>query len=518
LAVPFALSLTGCGEKDDGPKTQVLTEAEQNTAYSKLRTVASKPFYNTTNQNASEFSTKIDISMGGDVDYSKSGLTQSQIDSLNSDNFESVLLDFDLFSMGAKLILGYDSSNNTGYMKTYVSVPSLGLNDVFQGHTVTTKNNSEYFNYVYVPSSDTKEIEKVDEHYAKNTYTLEGLFSQYEEYKDALSLLEMLNSITECETLEDFKEKATDYSTDYYSESGFEAIGEMDLSDVNVSSVIGMTLTDGVYELKLEVDIDDFKMEIDGSDANVDMSSDIAINFTEKEIVNISMNVDLDAETSMKTADAGVEGDFTDNNVIVTDIEMSTGVSMTTGDFDYDIITKEFKGYAGTGENGAVENRTTAVRFQCKNYPELSLEGDWASIDDSNECTFGDNIIATFNELVDEDYLNLNIKLYWDSECTNEIESTDVIPSYDTTIYFTVEPKEGYAVVNIMTEVEEYFMSDNKIEVLSISEPFVFADHKGIYSTYEVSKVIVNGETVSSDSMQLENGKFYNVVIYLIKD
>jgi hypothetical protein len=108
--------------------------------------------------------------------------------------------------MGAKLILGYDSSNNTGYMKTYVSVPSLGLNDVFQGHTVTTKNNSEYFNYVYV-LSDTKEIEKVDEHYAKNTYTLEGLFSQYEEYKDALSLLEMLNSITECETLEDFKEK-----------------------------------------------------------------------------------------------------------------------------------------------------------------------------------------------------------------------------------------------------------------------------------------------------------------------
>ena len=512
-ALTCALTMTGCGGDDKG---KPLSAEEKNTAYGNLRTVASQPLYDLEKTSGSQLTVSMDTSVKGDLDFSKSGLNSTEINEIKENSLLYGLIDLDRISMGVKSVVGY-KPDGSGYEKLYTKM--FGFSGLIS-QEVTKKVGNDYLNYFYQDvMGEEKTVSKVDENYAKNTYASMETFSggEMEMNEDLVNVFdELIDSINENETFDGFKLDATDLSK-LLLESGSEneyMDSEYDLSEVSANAVVDITLTDGVYELKVEMDIDDFKMNNEMGNSESDMESEISIKFDKNSIKSVMVDMDIDSETTMKTSDFSDKAGLTDENTLTQEMELGVKVEFAPGEFDNQMLAQDFSGYTGTGENSEIENKQVDVEFVCVNADSYST-GDF----DFYSFAYGQNIKTIFDSYVEEesfDFSNFKtVKLYWDEDCQNEITENDILQSSDTTIYFKLEAKTGTAFVDIST----IYQYGNGATSTTYHDDFYEAGSELTFADFidegeTITLVIVNGQVVTTPVITLEDGVVYQIEVY----
>ncbi len=518
-ALTSAFMLSGCfGKNDPPPSNPTLTTAQKNEAYTSLRTISNAPLYDTTSATGSQITVKTSMSVDTSTDFSKSGLNSSDIEDLK-ENLASGYADFNL-GIGAKAITGL-RADNTGYLKGYGSI--LGI-EVLAAQEITRKEGNNYYVYSKVDTEKTKSL--VDENYAKNTYSLANFFGDDEDSTASLADLELLQdiltSIADNETLDEFKLVASNIAKNAIAnnqEGNFATyFTGIDVSNISAAAAVDITLTDGVYELKTTMDIDDITTTLGTKSHTTDIDTNISIKFDKNSIKDIAVSVGLNQDTTEKCSDTLDEEEynvvFTDNNILETNQKITAEFSIAKGQFSETILNQTLTGYEGTGENNEVENRQTNISFKCADCKALSFEDEY-------EATFGDNIIETFNAALEDnndfDYSEFsNIKLYYDKECLQEVSATDTLPSYDTTLYFKVEipDTQAYAYITINTQYGPMTYFNYDYDMYTSGTTLTFSN----FTSGNIISVKVNGETVTSETITLENKQLYDIVINCVRN
>lgn len=518
-ALTSAFMMGGCFGKSDPPPTNpTLTAAQKNEAYTSLRTISNTPLYDTTSATGSQLTVKTSIDVDTSTDFSKSGLNTSDIEELK-DNFFSGYADFNL-GIGVKAIAGL-RADNTGYLKGYGSISGI---EMLAAQEITRKEGDNYYVYSKVDAEKTKSL--VDENYAKNAYSLASFFGDDEDSTATLANLELLQeiltSVADNETLDEFKLIASNIAKNAIlsNQEGNYAtyFTGIDVSNISASAAVDITLTDGVYELKTTMAIDDIATTVGTKNNKTDIDTDVSIKFDKNSIKDISVSVGLNQDTTEKCSDALDEEEynvvFTDNNILETNQKITAEFSVAKGEFSETILNQTLTGYEGTGENNEVENRQTNITFKCADCKALSFDDDY-------EATFGDNIIETFNAALEDnndyDYSEFsNIKLYYDKECLQEVSATDTLPSYDTTLYFKIEvpDTQAYAYVTINTQYGSMTYTTHDYDMYTSGTTLTFSN----FTSGNIISVKVNGETVTSETITLENKQVYDIVINCVSN
>ena len=458
------------------------------------------------------------MSTSKSTDFSKSGLNSTSINDLkDGDDYCD-----ESFILGIKAISGY-KPNNTGYLKSYMNI--LGIEKLV-GQEVTRKEGNDYYLYSKVMEEKTKEL--VDDQYAKNTYANITMLDDDSSYGDSLSydsltnsIYDIVNTINDSENFDTFSLAATEISKDSITSSKDdnmygELLGDIDTNSLTASATVDITLTDGIYELKTVMLIDDLATTIYDQPTLIDIESSISIKFDKNSIKDISMAVNYDQETTEKCSSVLDEEDynvtFNDNNTLTTNTKLSTTSSISIDSFSDSLVNQTLTGYQGTGENNEVEKRMSNITFECANCPNLSLE-------DSYSAQFGSNMLTLFESAQDDLYIDLSdfdgIKLYWDKECQQEVTATDTIPSYDTTLYFKINVPASQAYAYITIETVDFWTSyDYEDRFYNSGDTLTFSDFNSSSATV-ITKVVVNGEIITEPSITLEGNKIYDIVITL---
>ncbi|MBQ7352206.1 MAG: hypothetical protein IJW59_05065 [Clostridia bacterium] len=513
VALSSAVVLMGCGGKDpttEEPKPVVLTAEESVGAYTKLRSVANKPLYDTNSSTGSAVSVGFKYTIDSESDFSKSGLASDDVDELKNDLLMG-FLDINNFSMGSSAVLGY-KNDCTGYMKA--SATMMGMPFVV-GNEVTKKVGNEYLNYYYDNTSEvpTKTVSKVDAEYAKNTYVLAAAL---EDGSDKVSLVdEVVEAILGNTSYSEFQEDATILAKELILNGSNEDYISLVGTNLNITqnAQLEFTKTGDIYELKVVLDIDNYSPAETLDTVKYDFENEVNIKFDDESIKSIKIDVDIDSEVTSKCSERLGDGSeygvtFTDDNTITQEMDLKTSITIEPKDFEESQLSQNFDGYKGTGFNDAIENRVANVIFEPVNTESNKLEelGYGASM--------GNDLIAFFNTIVSDelDLENVDVKLYWDKECLNEVSSVDVVPSYDVTLYYKIVARDGYSYVEISlpfgyngwTILEDTYLAESVID---------FADYLGDGQSLE--KVLVNGEEYQESTITLENTKVYQIKLYI---
>lgn len=504
------MALVGCGAKPPaGPQT--LNAQQKNDAFVTLKSHSAKPLYDTTSSTGVGTTINADIGIEMEADFSKSGLSSADIEDLKY-SLTKGFAEIDM-SIGAKSVMGY-RSDNTGYCKDFVKF--MGAS-VLTSQEVTKKVGSEYINYYYDTTEDTKTASKVDANYASKNYMLTSGLSSLDEGAEGFDIAlfqDLLDSINENENYTEFALGSTDIAKELLlmgSQSEYSTNELVDLDSINAQAKVEMTVTDGVYDLTLDLDIDDYSLTQDGQTVKMDMSSGLSIKFDSTKITDMRVSVDIETETTMKSADRLDGSDygvvFTDNNTITQVCDLELSMSVTPNEFSDSLVNGDFSQYTGTGEAGAIENKVTNAQFVCTNLEGYNLNSSLY------EIQFGSDIITSLNALLEEDYTDLSdlggLALYWDEACQNPVLATDKMPSYDATLYFKLVPKTGEAYIRVTEESSSSLWTFPEYLSASAGETLVFADY--VYS--DIIEIKVDGVVVAAESIQIEAGRVYDIVI-----
>lgn len=507
--VPCMLLTTACFDtppEDPIDPNAPLTTAEQNTAYSSLRTLVSEKKYFNSNVTSKAYKVNTNTSNVMDVDWEGTGLTGDNLTALQT------------------MVEGLDDSS-----EKYQSIDSVGYTSVGEGYSVhkskkdneaeysvdqkefVKKEGNDFRLYQYavekvgegesVEIYEDKYIFNVDEHYAPETF---GINFIEENFSD------IFEKLVENETFADFKADINDFALDSIAENS-EGI---DLSAIEgiedkITGGVSITLTDGVYELKASVNINDVTMPSSPMmpiNMTFDAETEMSIKFDSDSIDALDMTADIDIDASvglamMNGAIDGVTFDSDDKLNMTMDIDMGIGIDTNVA-FDNAVLSESTEGYKGTGVNNTVENITSKVCFE---FPQTGGRRQWQSEGESNT-----------DLLADEDFYfdyceHIEVEgIYKDKEFTQKLDANAKYPSYNTTYYVKLRAKDGYTGIfyvenpGAVTEEAGYLETDTNL--------YVIMDR---VSNAYISKVTVNGVAVEGwkYGIPVEQGEIYLIIV-----
>ncbi|MBQ7351336.1 MAG: hypothetical protein IJW59_05890 [Clostridia bacterium] len=535
--VPCMFTAACFGEKDNNnnppaPPTE-LTATEKNEAFLAMKTLTSQKKLMDVNSTAAKLGVSIEAGM--DVDLSNSGLLGTAAEGVLA---EKGIVDGETDTMTMKIMgeSGY-KANNTGYTRLTTEMKGMGesgkyvISEIVQD-SVTDSNTTytrlakgESYSWVQNPQTEqmewildsgtvSKSAAYVSAGYVPNTY--KELFSNDEMQEIFAPALEFL---TEHASYTDLVADFDDFANEMLAEYG-DGLPVQILE--NAVATADLTLTNGVYELKATIDIDDFDIPANdqtGEPASkVNMDVNMSVKFDSDSIDSIDMGVAMSQGATLSTydvltidgtelydavTDAGVTVADDDTKTITNTQNLEMSIFMNTQDtFNETLMSEKVEDYTeGTIENISFENTFKFVGTE----EETTMY-----------VTYGNEVGTIDPEDLDLD--NSTIALYWDEACTQPVAATDKYESYDKPIYVKVTPNAGYAFVSEYI-VETY--EDGEINGWPAFTPEHLVE-SGVYtlkydnSFFEITKVEVNGVEVADyeDGITLESGKVYNITIY----
>ncbi|MBE5736185.1 MAG: hypothetical protein E7356_02355 [Clostridiales bacterium] len=536
---------TGCKKESSEPAPTGLTATQKNEIYSSLKTLTvQKKFIDTTSTAA-----KLGVNMGMsvDVDLEDSGLKGTAAEDVLKEygisHGEMSLVDISMIGEA-----GFIKTENEGYVhfvsemggmmlggsKTkdelteIVKVSGTGADKKYIGY-------SKEAEYAWAQNAQTEQMEwQVDEEtlskvasyvsdsHAKNSFT--EIFNDDDMNEIMEPALEFIAGQDSYDALvANFDDFANEMLSEYELSSGPVAI------PANTTATADLTLTDGVYELKATIDIDDLAIpanELTGQPASVaDMDVNLNIKFDSDSVNSINMGIEISEEMSQTTYDALTSGgdeiinDLADEGITITEnaeeqikstsnLEMSISID-GNATFNNTIMGESVTGYVGgTGVENEFQNREFENTYKIAG---TEYETDVYA-------TYGDEIGAF--DLSTIGISNATAQLYWDEACTDAIEATEKYNSYDKTIYVKVTPNTGYALVN---EIEVDGTDPEDLDTWSCgiyTHEIASGKYQLNYSNYfyDIVKVEVNGvETEYEEGITLEAGKIYNIRIHVVE-
>jgi len=508
LAILSATMLfAGCWGKEDPPEEpQVLTAEQRVEAYEKLQTISKKSFVDTEKSEGMETTISLKNKVSQKCDFTNSGLTQLEIDELDSSLY-SPFFEIGL-SVGAKIVSGY-KPNGTGYAKTF---GDFGGFQSMVGQEITNNVNGQYLNYVLNKDDSTKYVYKVDDKYSNYMYNINNpeVSDQIEFPIDDFENL--FGVISQKDTYDDFVVATTGLSEDLLKSNmlsvEMENVPTIDFEQDTTTATINFTVFKEIYTLEINYNINDYVEE----GVNWDLSSQVVIEYDKNSWNNIKIEVAMDSEETIKCLDVLDQSEytttFTDQHTVKKDAKSVMSYSISAGQFNNTLMSESSNGYVGTGENGAVENKSNFVMFQCPGFDDLNIE--------DVECLYGQNVYDTFNTIAEEELYFYDsfesFELYWDKNFEQAVSAQDTFPSYYKPLYFKAIPPENETYVEVLNNFvsDGYVMQYYDSDFYDANSTLVFAD---LIDDETIIEVEVNGVVVDSESIVLDGGKCYSIKI-----
>jgi len=541
VAPCMMLSSVGCFGKDDPPPETGLTATEKNEAYVNLKTLTSQKKFVDATSTASKLG--VDMKMTANVNMEHSGLGSAG-ETYLEEEFGVTEGETNIVTMSMLAESGY-KSDNTGYLRSTTEM-SGQMADVLMGgsmksvQTEFTKVSGTGTDAVYTAyaksdvyewaiNDQTQQMEwklnelaqeksasLVDGFYTNNTYR--AIFNNDEMSETVQPALDFLTEYdTYTELAENFDEFANDMLKEY-------EVGTAVSLPETATATADITLTDGVYELKATIDINDLEIpanDLTGAPASkADIDVNMVVHFDSDSVNSVAMDLDIVEKQKMSTFDAlsgmpgAVEG-LAGVGVTVTDddtkyIESTSvadmGIHINTQEtFDNTIIEATPTGYTGEGVEGAIVNRKPTVTYVFAQDVETTL-------DEFSNTSWGESygtITAEQLDLMD----GTTVKFYSDPAMTQEITATSIVPSYDHTVYVKVTPPEGYAYILVRTHDTTLDHNNNYgYTTYSTASPLDITT----YVDATISSVVVNGQAVTNyaSGLTLENKVYVITITY----
>jgi len=481
IAPCFLIGATGCSKKNN------LSEEKQNEAYSVLRSnMINENFLpeKTSNAVTIDYLSKYTIN----ADWSNSGVSEDKIEDIS--NKLDIPVGESIEEYNYVNEYGYNYSNNTGYHvqkgfeydkdaeNNELDTESFKITDM----EFTKQTDGEFYKYDYEYSSsseDDKYLYKVDDKHAINYYKNEAL----DEINEAVELIGKY--ITANKTLNAFRSNSVLASVDFISD-----LGDMDILDnlttTNMETSLNVTLSNGIYSLTVNANIDDFEAE--ESDLLLDISAKTTIKFDNDNIENLDYQINLsygkDFNCKEEFSSDVPDITFDDDDHINASVSMELSASIDFNNkFDESVISQDVTGYKGTGENNAIITEYVDIDF---------IYLDFEDFDNSRHFRFNEPLNLNNNSTSYFTNDHVTKTYYWDKECTRPVQSTDVAPSYDSVIYVKLNVDDGYAAIFERQFYEDGDISNKNQTVINISsDSYQIYDH---YNNYYINYVYVNGE------------------------
>ena len=500
----FALSATGCTLKNS------LSAEEQAEAYSMIRShLINDNFLTQSGSNAVRMNASTVYTTN--TDWSNSGIPENRI--------EDAVYELDVAEINfveefnSNMEYGYSYTNNTGYYvnKTEYAVKDEN-NNILDSEPLTIdkmdfvkKNNHEYLKYVYNHNDDMeydKEIYRVDEHYAVNTYLDDAIF----DIKEGIYPLE--KHIEENTTLDDFKDDLETLGKDIISYIGDISFGD-DFEETEATTNVEIKLTNGRYSITTNFVVEDFVL--DG--VLVDLFSKSTIKFKNNSIENIDYSFgiayNMNYNCNEFLSSIMPEVSFTEDNAVLYHISFETTISLDfKNSFNNDIINQDVSDYTGTGENNEILNNSISINFIYVDFE------DYKSVY-YGTLKYNDPLILTNNSASIFSSEHVTKSYFWDKDCTKPVQNTDTVPSHNTEIYVKLTLDDGYAaIVTRYCHISDNSLHNASYEVDNISsENYVYDIPTNPDNLY----VDINGTLVSNyaDGISITESGCYTITIYV---
>lgn len=506
LAPCLILAGTGCGKDDDKKDTGLSTE-QQNAAYTTLRAnLAGSKFFNT-GRTSNAVNLTYTNKFVNEGNFSQSGIPEAQ--------WEAIAEEMDVpvgkseHESKSEYEYGY-KDDNTGYsIEKRDAQDKNAQNEPLQTSSFKTtdaefvkKSGNDYHKYEYdynTHSADFKGIYKVDDKYAVNTYKAEAL----EEINEELEGL--MEYVTSNATLDEFKQDMAAFGNDMINSS---MDGAMELPD-DATTSIDFTLTDGVYSLVATIKADDLSMgEVPGfGDIKMDIDAKMTVKFDNDSIEGVdsiatmSANVDVNCKDTFGTTIPGIT--FDDDDHISVSMETTMGSSLNPNKaFDETVLTQDTTGYAGTGEEGAIEANSISIDYVYVDFDNRTGGGD--------SGVYNEVLGLTKSSCYEFDDEAITKTYYWDEACTQAVAADAVAPSYDTKLYVKLAVADGYAAIlekKVNEEGEISYGISHVHEIASGEYEYI-----SLYAGETVTNVYVNGQEVANATEGLtfdQKGLYY---------
>ncbi len=485
LLAPCMFAATACGEEEPENLTRDLSVAEQEQAYTKLKTLASNVFANDGSKDQS-FVLEDKYATRTDYDFTNSGLTGELLNNAKQEtsNYNNMLDKITVFA-------GY-KNNHIGYSLIKTEKKDTSEEAAVKSTTldITRYNGQRYVNYGN--DGENKITSYVDSNYANNTYIAGvNLVNENSEFNE---LVEILDSVNEGATFETFKPlierwaaiKMTNGAIDLNDGGSYDDV--LDNMDT-LTSTYKLSLVDGNYVLNLDVN------------ATMEDVVSYPLNHVADAVFTANVNVTFDENGISKIGlvyESGVTTEFTCKSYWLSDfygtytfkdIDVMKATTVRGGEtvinFDYNfddtLFNQTLTDYQGTGEQGVMENKRVSLKIQANEF--------YADV----QVPYGSNLNAAVSAAMTEYLTTHNVKISNISLVGSDtsFSGTALVPSYDIEVYVeTIDNGYEYntttVIVNVLThgleDEMQFNVGDNLLETIKAAYGVTDAEIIGIYS------------------------------------
>lgn len=479
--LPCMLLTTACGNSE-------LSTKQKEESYNTLRDLSiSRKFIDAGSEAGSYV---MDSETKLTYDFSKSGLTDSQIEDVSEDNYMQNYNSTDK----VEIKYGY-KADGTGYRteKEYnKETQALELEE----QEFAKKTGEDYIAYnlnkLHVGGivRDVKIAKRVDDKYGKEFYSQELT-------EDVSSdLIDVFDALKKNTTLKGFEKGLVE-----------ELKENIDVGD-NLETKFNVKKSGKDYVLTAKIYVDDYSTE-DEPNTKIDFTSNIKIVFDNDSINEIVNESKIEISATQKCSDAlgTIEGvTFTDNNVISAyNVMNGTLTYDLDAEFDASILEESTDGYIGMGEGGEIINHDVHMSV---------FEAVTGKLIGFKAGQMGDAI-----DLSDITYPLLHTHIegfYYDRAFTEAVGENATMPSYFKDIYAKVVADEGYSVLqfNVITEVDGEEIETGYYESYTEAGNYKYEPETG----FKVKEVLINGvlaENAIANGVDYELNNVYHIDIYV---
>ena len=469
LMIPCVFMMSACNffkKKDPS-----LTTAQKNEAFGKLKSIVSED-YSEKSATKTVTSTSNQSTTLGSIDFSK-----STIDTTMQEQVRQGLSSEMAGSTYRKVEIAY---NNDG---TAYNIRTEG-----ESAEDATEAASVYF------AKNGQQITKYERRFSDWTnefhYSAEHVSAEHGKFESVENSLDLLDGLKESAIESaDFSEFVTNMGNEYLEMYDEETKEKIDLD-------IDLTEEKGVYTISGTCTMDKVTMSMEGMSITADGAVQYTLKFTETDLVEYSLDTELELTTEMPATMFGATGSIEFNMT-----QEGQDKVVFEDKFDSSKMPTDFSDFEAEVEE--ISNAYASVEFYINGYEYTDDHFDFAEEYDISE---NDYHFVDLSELT----------WYTDEACTTPLSGTTITAKSFETIKLYAK---DFAIPSGSAAIIEIYDEDSSVDYVDLSwqETIDFYDYQFEY--YNIYVTIDNGTRTlqTEESITLEEGKTYKVE-YVYKD